>query len=506
MKKSLIGYFAWLFAAVCLYFFENNPGTRIVMCLTAAFALIPGIRRAVLYCPGRKERVKRTDTEKDPFSSGRVLPEERDPGAGVRPYVPGDPAARIHWKLSARHDEILTREEEPERADGKREKEKAAAEDDASGKRRMALFLYILWPAAVLACLLLIPELRRSALALCNRLFEESERLNAYLYPRFIVPDGQEIIPAAVCLCLAFAGPAAAMVLLRSRLTALCFMIFSAAFQVYFGLSLPSWLNAALFVLFTLWCMGDRGAIRKNARSLALALLSAVLVAVFFFPGVNAATESASERARDLMAEIAGTDPGENSDLPGAVTETRHTHVLSPMEGDASARPGREFRPVSVGEEHISGPDRIDWARMLLLILSAAALLILPFVPFTVLNARRKRARDTMALFESGDTAEAVCAIFGSVVDWLDAMGCGQGNLPCRDWTEGRSRTVSPEYALRFSKCAACFEEAAYSAHAPGEEKRREALELLKDTRNILIRRADGFRRFRLKYIDCLWL
>ncbi|MBR4501052.1 MAG: DUF58 domain-containing protein [Clostridia bacterium] len=504
MKKSLTGYFVWLFAAVCLYFFENNPGTRIVLCLTAVFPLIPGFRRAVFSCPGRKEPGKRTNSEKDPLTSGQYLPGKGDPGVGVRPYAPGDPAARIHWKLSARYDEILTRAEELEQSDGEREKEKKDAGDGTAGKRRIAFCLYILWPAAILACLLLVPGLRRSAGALCNRIFEESERLNTYLYPRFAVPDGQGILPAAGCLCLIFAGPLAAMILMRSRLTALCFMLFTVGFQVYFGLSLPSWMNAALFLLFALWCMGNRETIRENARILSLAVLSAILVTYIFFPGVNAATESASERARDLMADIAGTDAGAFLDLPGAVSETRHTHDLSPMEGEASARSEREYRPVSVGEQQISGPERTDWVRVLLLVLLAAALLILPFLPFLVLNERRKKVRETTALFENGDTAEAVCAIFGRVIAWLDAMDCGQGNLPCRDWAQGLEQTVSPDYALRFARCAAAFEEAAYSGRAPGEDKRREALELLKDTRNILLQRADGFRRFRLRYFDCL--
>ncbi|MBR6705745.1 MAG: DUF58 domain-containing protein [Clostridia bacterium] len=505
MTKRRIGYFLWLFTAVCLYFFENNPGTRIVLCLTVGFALIPGFRRAVLCRQGREEKIKKTDMETDPLSPGRLLSQEADPGTEVRPYVPGDPSGRIHWKLTARHDEIWTRMEEPERAETEKEKEKTTVEFPV-GKRRMALCLTILWPAAALVCLLLVPWLRHSAGALCNRLFEESERVNAYLYPRFSHPEGEGILPAAVWLCLAFAGPAAAMIRMRSRLMALCFMIFTAAFQVYFGLSLPPLINVALFLLFALWCVGDREAIRKNARILALAVLSAVLVTVVFFPGVDAATETASEKARDLMAEIAGTDAGADDELPGSVTETRHTHILSPMEGEGGARTGKEYRRVSVGEEQISGPDRTDWAGAVLLILLAFALLILPFLPFAALNARRKKARETVALFESGDTAEAICLIFGRVIAWLDAMDCGQGNLPCRDWAEGLTRTVSPEYALRFARCAAAFEEAAYSGRAPGEEKRREALELLEETGNAMLQRADGFRRLKLRYIDCLWV
>ena len=503
MKKVWIGYFAWLFAAICLYFFENNTGTRIVLCLTALFALIPGVRHAVMFRPYREEAKKRTDAENICISGGP----KGDPGSDVRQYVPGDPAGRIHWKLSARFDELLTREEEPEDAVMERRTEKTSSKDKAARKRRIILLMGLLWPMAALACLLLVPDLRSSAYALCNRLFEESERLNAYLYPRFPVPDGQGILPAAVCLCTALAGPAAAMVLTRSHLAALCGMLFIAAFQVYFGLSLAPWANAVLFLLFALWCIGDLKAIRKNAPAIFLAVLSVILVIVLFFPGVDAATETASESVRDLLADIAGTDDATGTaEMPGSYYETRHTHVLSAMEGDASAETGREYRLVSVGEQQISGPDRTDWARTILLCFLAAATIILPFLPFALMNARRKKAEEVTALFESGDTAEAVCAIFGRVVGWLDAMGCGQGNIPCRDWSEELSRTVSPEYALRFARCAAFFEEAAYGGRAPGEEKRRETLELLKETGDIMIRRANGFRRFRLRYIDCLWI
>ena len=76
--------------------------------------------------------------------------------------------------------------------------------------------------------------------------------------------------------------------------------------------------------------------------------------------------------------------------MPGAVAQTRHTHVLSPAEGEGRARTGKEYRPVSVGEQQISGPDRTDWAKTLLLFLLTGATLVLPFVPFLMLNARRK--------------------------------------------------------------------------------------------------------------------
>ncbi len=46
MKKRCLGYAVWLLMAACLYFFENNTGTRVVLALSLAAPLVPALRRA----------------------------------------------------------------------------------------------------------------------------------------------------------------------------------------------------------------------------------------------------------------------------------------------------------------------------------------------------------------------------------------------------------------------------------------------------------------------------
>ncbi len=516
----------WLAAAALLYFFENNTGTRAVFILSVLFALIPGIRQAVLtprspsgrktgrhsspsntsihrFCVNREEGAdpRGGKMERDPLFDGNIPSDETEPGIGVRPYVPGDPIARIHWKLSARRDELLSREEESGRTEGE-----IPSESRALGRINGRLVLLCFAIPAAAACLFFIPGLRHSLYALLNLLFEASERANAYLYQHFPVPAGQSPLAAAAVLCWGLSGPAAAMVLTRSRLMALGGMLSLAAFQVWFGLSLPSAVNVILFLMFVFWCMGDAAEVRKNAHSLALSFLVCFLAAAVLFPGVDAATEAASERVRDFFGGAVQPDMGDAAFLPEAVTETRHTHSLSLREGDGEARPGREYRSLSTEEEQISDPHRLDLLRIILLLLLTAAVPALPFLPFLIVNARRKRSREAEALFDSGDIAEALRAIFGRVIAWLDASGFGQGNLPCREWQDGLSQSLSPEYARKFARCAEAYEEALYSARVPGEEKRQEALELLRETRELLQGRADRGLRFRLRYIDCLWI
>ena len=45
MKKRCLGYAVWLLMAACLYFFENNTGTRVVLALSLAAPLVPALRR-----------------------------------------------------------------------------------------------------------------------------------------------------------------------------------------------------------------------------------------------------------------------------------------------------------------------------------------------------------------------------------------------------------------------------------------------------------------------------
>ena len=60
------------------------------------------------------------------------------------------------------------------------------------------------------------------------------------------------------------------------------------------------------------------------------------------------------------------------------------------------------------------------------------------------------------------------------------------------------------DYQDRFARCAADYEEAVYSGHTVPEEKRQNALELLKETENDLWKASDWKQRLYLKYWMCL--
>ena len=112
MKKRAFAYAVWLALACILYFFENNGGTRVVLLCSLLLPAIPVIRRGLF---------EQDETSNQPRSipqtvSTFAVREEDEPG-DVRAYLPGDPVNRIHWKLSAKRDELLVREQAKERTE-----------------------------------------------------------------------------------------------------------------------------------------------------------------------------------------------------------------------------------------------------------------------------------------------------------------------------------------------------------------------------------------------------
>ncbi len=501
MNRRLIGYCVWLALAVCLYFFENNTGTRIVLFCSVLLPLIPSLRRALFSADHAETRQSSPLTVKT-FS----FPEEED-GGDVRAYQPGDPVNRMHWKLSAKRNAWLIRAVGRETIPEERKKESAVSADGESGERRKnkpVLFCLAALLSALL-CLLLIPEANRGAGALCNELFEASERVNAYVYDRFPVPAGQSAALAAVLLVIMLALLLGTAALSGSRLMALCIMAGCAVFQMYFGLAFPDWVNVLLFTAFVLWIMK-----RPWKRGEALAVLGAVLAvslaAAALFPGVDAHTEAASERVRDALGHMASQLTGTVRETSAGENETRHTHTLSLVQGEEEARAEKEFRLETREEKQISMPRWVDYLKIALLLLAAAALVILPFLPFLWLNARRKKAMEARGAFASEDVSLAVCAVFQQVISWLEALDLGAGNLPYRDWADRLPDGMPPGYEQRFSQCAELFEEAAYSSHALSEDQRRQVLSLLEETERALLARADWKQKLRLRYGDCLWM
>jgi hypothetical protein len=498
MKSRWIGYAAWLLLAACLYFFENNTGTRVVLLCSLLFPLIPPLRTA-LFSPDESTGEKAPET----LTAGSFARREAEEPGDIRPYVPGDPVRRIHWKLSAKRDELLIRETAAEEESA--EEEKTVLRENQStmrtGKKPAAVCA-----AGILLCILLllgVPDARQSAQALCNRVFTASEAVNTYVYRRFPVPESQSVLPAAALLLCILILLAAMTAFLRSRTAALGITAAFTLFQVWFGLAFPAWITIPVYGLSALWMLKRPASRRSLVISGALVLIVSGTV-LLLMPGVDAATETASETVRDHLTRITEQITGTSWEDPEGETETRHIHPRSLETGDRAAEAEQEFRLETVEEEQISRPDRINWIRAILLLVLAVALVTLPFMPFLLLNARRKKAREIRETFTSENISEAVQAAFRQIIRWLEATGRGGGNRLFREWSSLLPDDLPDHYPERFARCAADYEEAVYSCHTLPEQKRREVLDLLEETEAALWNRADRKQRLYLKYWMCL--
>lgn len=498
MKKRWIGYAAWLLLAACLYFFENNTGTRVVLLCSALFPLVPVLRRA-LFSPDEPEEEEARET----WAARKFFRREGEEPGEIRLYLPGDPVRNIHWKLSAKKDELLVRDA----AAGQEaaEEERRSACSGNSRKKKIAAYTAAALGAGILCCavLFLVPEARRGAQALCNRLFAASEAMNRYAYRYFTVPENQDVLPAAFLLAGAAGSVLALSAVLRSRLMAFGIMAAVTVFQVYFGLSFPAWINIPLYGLLALWMLKQPVRRRQLAACCILFLLVAAMV-IFLLPGTDSAVEIASETVRDFLARAAGQMTGTISEVPGSGRETRHIHTRSMESGDRASGTEREFRLVTEEEEQISMPHWVNWLKIILLLLLTAALVLLPFTPFLLLNARQKKAQEIRKAFASENVSEAVQAVFRQIIRWLEATGHGAGNLLYRDWGEGLRGDFPEAYTDHFAQCAADYEEAVYSGHTMPEQKRQDALDLLEKTETALWAAAGRRKRIYLKYWMCL--
>ncbi len=497
MRKQWLVYVIWLLAAGCLYFFENNTGTRVILAATLLFPLIPLLRTAI---PFGEDRRKEKPCCRQTVST--FVRQETEESGDVRPYQPGDPVRRIHWKLSARKGDLLVREvtAEEENTDQQVQIVSTAGQRKASNKP-----LIWLLTAGILLCLLLlalIPEAQQGFQVLCNRLFTASEAVNAYAYTYFPVQDGQSVLFAALLLIPAIMMIVLLTIILRSRFLILGIMVALTLFQIYFGLAFPAWINIPLYSLLAVLLINCSS---HGRAGLFIILVLAVSVLCFvFLPDVDAATETASEKVRDHLSMIVQQLTGTAAEAPEGETETRHVHTQSLETGEREASPDREYRLVTVEKEQISMPHWVNYLKIILLLLLSVAVIILPFVPFLVLNARRKRAEKAREEYYSADVSLAVRAIFQQVITWLEATDNGGGNCLYRNWADYLPDTMPEGYASRFSAGAADYEEAVYSTHVLREEKREQAINLLKETEQVLWQKADWKQRLRLKYWMCL--
>ena len=371
-----------------------------------------------------------------------------------------------------------------------------------SQSRRQLYSLLCLFVAALtLAAFFLIPDLRESGKALCNVLFDASEAVNAYIYDHFPVANDITPVPALILILLFVLSLYLLAVVRTSRVLALILVIILASAQAYFGVPLPLWANVLAFALLgTVFLRSFHDLLPYGATILLLALTVSLAI-----PGIHIPTETASEAVRDRLSVI-GMQMEENmTPLAPGTQKTQHENRLdknSLAEDPDSVQNDRDYHYVQEQEQEISRPRRINWLKIIVILFLIVALLLGPFLPFLLLDSRRKKALERRKKFDSTNASEAICAIFLHVIAYLDSCGKGLGNIPFTSWT--KLLQLPAEYRTQYEHAVMLWQEAAYSEHRMSSEQREKMRQFLSETEHILYDDADRKTRFRLKYLECL--
>lgn len=369
------------------------------------------------------------------------------------------------------------------------------------------------WAVSVCAAVLvgsvlalcLLPAARTGGKFLANRLFAASEAVNAYRYDFFAVPDQASALPAALLLGLALAALLVLAALLHLRAVPLGLAFALAGAEAYFGLTLPPAIQVLLFALLGLGLV--QGTVRSRLPLLAAAAGIFLLVS-WLAPGVHARLELRSEAVRDALAPVEQLLGGSDSKTPEEQPlATRRENRLNPEGADGTsddARNDRLYQHLQQQEQQISRPKRIHYLKIALLAVLILALLTVPFLPFVLYDARRRKALARRAAFASPVYAEAIRAMFAHLNAYLICCGKDGGNRPFSQWVPELERSMPPGYAERYAQGSALFREAAYSTHTMTEAQRDTMQALLLETEQILYQEADLRTRLRLRFAECL--
>ena len=356
------------------------------------------------------------------------------------------------------------------------------------------------------ALLLLLPPARESLKCLCNLVFAASEAVNAYAYEYFQTAADASPIPALGLLAAALAGLLLAALVGGSRIVPLVAALILAGGEIWLGLTPPAAVNVLIFALLAL--LAAPMDTMRSRLAFLLAIAAIFLSVQVLAPGVRAKLEEASEHVRDRLDPVeqlvSGADHTPQQEPPQTAREENRLDTETAGEASGDAQNTQNYQHIYEQEQEISPPKGTDYLKIALLTLLILALLTLPFLPFVLFDARRRRALERRAAFDSPDCSEAIRALFLHLTAYLDSCGKGGGNQPFIQWDGTLTHTLSPEYAARFRRAAALFEEAVYSTHTMGEEQRAELRRLLTETERLLYDGADRKTKFRLKYLECL--
>lgn len=370
-----------------------------------------------------------------------------------------------------------------------------------SGKR-YSVALCAAAALGALAALFALPSARSGAMLLANRLFASSEAANAYAYERFAAAEEPAALRLAL-LCLAVLLGALCTLARRRGAVAAVFLgvVFA---EAYFGVTPGIWRNLLLFAVLAL-LLAPEGI---GSRAAVLALFAFVAAAVLLIaPRPIDAVEAYSEHVRD---ELAAAAVGITQETAAQNVESERAHQESRRhEEGTSADEAREaelseYAHLTENEHELSLPKRVDYLRIALWLLLAAALLTVPFLPFLFFDRARRRTEARRLAFADSDNSAAIRAMFAHAVEWLTKNGLQTENRPFALCTEAVGELTSGEYAERYAESALIWEEAAYSSHAMTDAQRETVRALLDTTAKLLYERADRRTRFRMKYVYCL--
>ena len=239
----------------------------------------------------------------------------------------------------------------------------------------------------------------------------------------------------------------------------------------------------------------SRSAVQR--LTLGACALAVALVVCLAFPGVHAATEAASERARDFLS---GASLSELADaaVPPEATQTRRENHLSLSTGGGGAVSERDYRLVTRAEEQISDPPWFDALKTALVLALVVLLLALPFAPFMLLGRRAGQARALREAFDDADSRRAVCAMFRHVARYWAVYFPVPAGLPFSRLPEAAD--MPDDYAAAYRACADTFLKAAYS-DAPITQAERDGVKILLDeTERLLYDEQSALMQLKLRY------
>ncbi len=369
-------------------------------------------------------------------------------------------------------------------------------------KRRAVLII----PAAAGALLFAFPSVRSGTLLLVNNLYAASEAVNAYAYDYLDVSPKDEALAvraAVAALCLMLGGFCAAAA--RRRCLVLVMFVGVSALETFFGVTPAAWKNLFLFAALAVQLVRLPLDCRKAALILALPA-SVFLLVSLLAPQPFSSIENYSEHLRDLIEPASGLS--QHYSLTEEETlltheESRHREVEAQTDA-AINQPQMAYRRQTELDREISLPHRVDYLRIALMLLAVIMLLLVPFLPFLVINRARRRAAETLASFNSPDNAASICAAFSHLMLWLRLGGMETDNRPYGNCRDAAAAILPEDYAARYADAVLIWQEAAYSEHGMTRAQSEAVRALLRDTSKLIYCRAKPWVKFRIKYIDCL--